>query len=668
MDIPFPRQFGSKSAHALLLQQHLHDQMMSQSEFCDVTLVVDNVEIKAHWCVLVSCPYFQSLYDSGLAERFSGTVELHIGKPGAVRSALEFLYLGNVKISYDNVQELLEVADYFQIMELKRACQDYLYSVNINTDNCVRICLMCSLYDLDLYTRAFDFLRGNLPEVMQKEDILSLTHDSVLSLVTDLSLCYVSQSDFFRFIVRWVQFEEEVRLTYFEELFCALNLLGIPKKYLEEEVEQHKFVSGSEKCKDEVLSVKSKYKAGLIEEDSGMRDVVIVAGGSGDGLYFNNLFHLFPFSESISVCSVYGFVVNEGRWIELAPLPVKMRKPVVTYDPLGYLYVFNTAHSNYDSVFIVYKYNIEEKTWTSFRLQIPDSITNVFIQNIVSCNSRLYAIVSGNMPSAHKTPPVEEWQTVLLEVKEDTESVIKCNLFQGNTTNAQITSLGVNNRHVCVLVWKHGAKGKKSRQYAKFVMYDAVTEKKLDQSKGAFWDSILIPIENELVTCRMGKYTAKKYSFSDKRWKGVKGQIMSQLPEDPTRQDFSYHSDGVNFYVFGGKDASTKKLLDTAFRFNFEKRKWTKLENMPQAVMQSAICHVKMPADHVRCHISCPHCVYHTRKSQAVYDVECSFDEGDDDTDCDYSYDDDEEDFPSDHWEDYFDYYDPYQDPYQDWY
>ncbi|XP_033734127.1 kelch-like protein 11 [Pecten maximus] len=662
MDIPFPRQMGSKSTHALILQRHLHDQMMSQSEFCDVTLVVENVEIKAHWCVLVSCPYFQSLYDSGLVERFSGTVQLHIGKPTSVRSALEFLYLGNAEISYENVQELLEVADYFQITELKGACQDYLYSVNINTDNCVRICLMCSLYDLDLYTRAFDFLRGNLPEVMQKEDILSLTHDSVMSLLSDPSLCYVSQSDFFQFIVRWVQFEEEIRLTYFEELFCALNILSISMKFLDEVVEKHKFVNSSEKCRDLVLNMKSKYSAGLVEEDSGTRDVIIVAGGCGHGLYFNNLFHLFPFSESISVSTVYGFIVSEGRWIELAPLPEQMRKPVITYDPRGYLYVFNTSESNYDSIFIMYKYNIEEKTWTSFRLQIPDSIKNMFIQNIVSCNSRLYAIISGHMPTPNRTPPVEEWNTVLLEVKEDTESIVKCYLFKGNATHTQTTSLEVSNRHVCVLAWKHGSKGKKNPR-PKFIMYDTVYEKRIDHSKGAYWDNILVPVENDLLACRMGKITAKKFSFNEKRWKAVKSQVISHLPEDPTRQDFSYHSDGANFYVFGGKDSSTKKLLDSAFMFNFESRKWAKLENMPQALMQSATCHVKMPADHVRCHISCPHCVYHTRKSQAVYDVECPFEEGDDDTDCDYSYD-DEDDFASDHWEDYFDYYDPYQ----DWY
>lgn len=39
----YPRNMGNKSTHALKLQQHLYDQMSSQSEFCDVTLLVGDV-------------------------------------------------------------------------------------------------------------------------------------------------------------------------------------------------------------------------------------------------------------------------------------------------------------------------------------------------------------------------------------------------------------------------------------------------------------------------------------------------------------------------------------------------------------------------------------------------------------------------------------------------
>ena len=41
--LPYPRNMGNKSSHALKLQQHLYDQMSSQTDFCDVTLLVGDV-------------------------------------------------------------------------------------------------------------------------------------------------------------------------------------------------------------------------------------------------------------------------------------------------------------------------------------------------------------------------------------------------------------------------------------------------------------------------------------------------------------------------------------------------------------------------------------------------------------------------------------------------
>lgn len=43
MDDPFPRTLGNRAMHSLSLQRHLHDQMQSNSELCDVILVVNQV-------------------------------------------------------------------------------------------------------------------------------------------------------------------------------------------------------------------------------------------------------------------------------------------------------------------------------------------------------------------------------------------------------------------------------------------------------------------------------------------------------------------------------------------------------------------------------------------------------------------------------------------------
>ncbi|WAR17415.1 hypothetical protein MAR_032009 [Mya arenaria] len=55
------------------VMKQLYNQMLKQSNFCDTTVSFgegDNwASMKAHWCVLVHSPYFQSMYRSGLREK-----------------------------------------------------------------------------------------------------------------------------------------------------------------------------------------------------------------------------------------------------------------------------------------------------------------------------------------------------------------------------------------------------------------------------------------------------------------------------------------------------------------------------------------------------------------------------------------------------------------------
>ncbi|ESO91983.1 hypothetical protein LOTGIDRAFT_217137, partial [Lottia gigantea] len=226
------REMGRKENHAVKIQDILYEQFVSESEFCDVTLLVGDEKVKAHWCILVSCPFFQSLHDSGMKESFEVKIRLNYGTPWAMKEALKFLYLGTISVTYDKIKELLEAAEYLQITDLKKCCNDYLCMTEINEENCVQLSLLSSLYDLDLYNSAFKFLRGHLPTVLKGEDALTLTKDSVMSLLTDETLTYVPQETFLEFITKWTEQDEDFRSEFFKELFLALNLQNIPKSVL----------------------------------------------------------------------------------------------------------------------------------------------------------------------------------------------------------------------------------------------------------------------------------------------------------------------------------------------------------------------------------------------------------------------------------------------------
>ncbi|KAL5009260.1 hypothetical protein ScPMuIL_014841 [Solemya velum] len=651
---------GSSSSQACKLQQHLHDQMLSQSEFCDVTLVIGEGEMKAHWCVLVYCSYFQSLYDSGMRERQSGRIKVNCGKPYAVRLALSFLYTGVAEMSYENIKDLLEVAEYFQITDLKLECAEYLRSVSISSDNCVSLCLLSDMYDLDIYHHAYSYLRGHIPEVLEQSETLTLTNDSILELLRDKMLCYVPQETFYSFLMRWVEKDAPNREQYFPELFCALDLEKIPKKFLNEKIETQPLVKKFENCNMHLLNTQMKYLNGHLKDNDDKRDVILIAGGCGIGPSINDFVLLFPFSDAMSVNNIYGYIIQEERWTELAPLPYRMRKPIITYDGGDKIYVYDASQYKQCEVFYVYVFKISEKYWSNFRMEAPDQCVDMSIESVVACRQELYLVASLHIGRGEAC---DKWQTVLLHVnQEGGKCSVKCHLFLRNV-NTQMTVCTVSRMFICVLGWKigHAVKNKHARYYPKFVYFNVKTGRRIDSSRGSVFDPLVFSVDDELIVAKFGKASARKFNFRDRCWKSAKEFALPNPPEFPSRVDYSYTTSGTGLYLIGGKDFETKKPVDSTLKFNFTSREWTKLDSLLEGRMYSGTCVTRMPQAHVRCHIKCPHCVYCFRKNQVKYDIDYQEEEDDDDYE-DYDYGD--YDGISDYWDvdddDDVDVFDPF--------
>lgn len=69
----------------------------------------------------------------------SGEIKLDFGSPYAMREAVEFLYLGQVRVTYERVRELLEVAEYLQITDMKKCCSDFLFTQDLTKENCIQV-------------------------------------------------------------------------------------------------------------------------------------------------------------------------------------------------------------------------------------------------------------------------------------------------------------------------------------------------------------------------------------------------------------------------------------------------------------------------------------------------------------------------------------------------
>lgn len=570
-----------------------------------------------------------------------------------MKAAVTFLYTGTIQLSYGIVKDILEVADYLQIDDLKSACTSYLMAVNINVRNCVHICLLASLYDLDIYSKVFDYIRGHLPEVMEQKDTLSLTADSVLEMLQDEALNYVSVSDFYKFIVKWVEHDKKNRESYFETLFCELDLKRIPQDFLENIVETSPLVVNSDKCKIHVLNVKMKHMAGLLLDETST-DVILVVGGCGMGQLFHSFFAVpfLPISDIISINNIYGYIISENRWTELAPLPFPMRRPLVAFcNNANSLYVYDASTGAIldDNEAFMFKYNVTEKSWTTIHMTLPEPFRDITIQQIVMVNNRMYMIASGRSVGT-KSGTIPQWMIYLFRVSTDMQN---CNVvipLCARNAKTEVSSCVVEDKYIAVLCSKcvcgSGSGSRQRIKNVRFFVMDTKTMKHNEYSRSARPEQYMFAIKNEVIVTGQGGCRYHRFDINTRKWSTGKDILIPHPLEEPARSDFIYTTCHNELFVFGGK--SGKNLLNSVCKYSLDKRKWETLQEAPKAITNSGVVIAKIPSHLVRCHIDCPHCKYVSVRSQATYQIDYPDDDPEEDDDLSY----DDEDVYSDDWND----------------
>lgn len=93
------------------------DQLLQSESFVDVTLACEGHSIKAHKIVLSACsPYFQGLFFDNPCQH--PTIIMRDVKWTELKSAVEFMYKGEINVSQDQIGPLLRLAEMLQIRGL----------------------------------------------------------------------------------------------------------------------------------------------------------------------------------------------------------------------------------------------------------------------------------------------------------------------------------------------------------------------------------------------------------------------------------------------------------------------------------------------------------------------------------------------------------------------
>ncbi|XP_041930551.1 zinc finger and BTB domain-containing protein 49 isoform X3 [Alosa sapidissima] len=122
------------SSHSTYLLQQLQEQRI-QGMLCDCMLVVKGVCFKAHKNVLAAfSSYFRSLFHNTTGQR-NDVFHLVIQDVGGIGQVLDYMYTSHLELNHENVQALLDIAQYLQVPNILSMCNSFPKSCASSIDS-----------------------------------------------------------------------------------------------------------------------------------------------------------------------------------------------------------------------------------------------------------------------------------------------------------------------------------------------------------------------------------------------------------------------------------------------------------------------------------------------------------------------------------------------------
>jgi len=94
------------------------DALRTAGTLCDYTIIAGGLEMHVHRAVLVACSdYFRAMLTGDMRESRESSVTLQGITSFGLQAVVEFIYSGSLKVSLDNVEEILAAVSHLQVSQ-----------------------------------------------------------------------------------------------------------------------------------------------------------------------------------------------------------------------------------------------------------------------------------------------------------------------------------------------------------------------------------------------------------------------------------------------------------------------------------------------------------------------------------------------------------------------
>lgn len=251
-----------------LLQDGLKE-LLNENKFVDCTLKVGDRSFPCHRLIMAACsPYFRDIFFTEDGKEVENTKEVVLEdvNPSILDMIIQYLYSAEIDLTDDNVQDIIAVANRFQIPSVFTVCVNYLQK-KLTMGNCLaifRLGLMISCPRLAVAAR--NYVADRFEFLYKDEEFLKLAAHELFAVIGGDSLNVEKEELVFEAVMAWVRHEKESRIKVLKDAFNCIRFRLLPEKYFKEKVETDDIIKADPELQKTIQTIRDAFKGKLPEK------------------------------------------------------------------------------------------------------------------------------------------------------------------------------------------------------------------------------------------------------------------------------------------------------------------------------------------------------------------------------------------------------------------
>ncbi|RVE75293.1 hypothetical protein OJAV_G00015390 [Oryzias javanicus] len=251
-----------------LLQDGLKE-LLNENKFVDCTLKVGDRSFPCHRLIMAACsPYFREIFFTEDGKEVENTKEVVLEdvNPSILDMIVQYLYSAEIDLTDDNVQDIIAVANRFQIPSVFTVCVNYLQK-KLSLGNCMAIFRMGLVLGCPrLAVSARNYIADRFEFLHKEEEFLKLAAHEMFAIVGGDSLNVEKEEMVFEAVMAWVRHDREKRVKFLKDAFDCIRFRLLPEKYFKEKVETDDIIKADPELQKTVQVIRDAFKGKLPEK------------------------------------------------------------------------------------------------------------------------------------------------------------------------------------------------------------------------------------------------------------------------------------------------------------------------------------------------------------------------------------------------------------------